>query len=207
MKFKFSVDGKSYEWDKHITGSELRKIASLDPDSSLFLKVQGADEEVNDVDKIDLARFGIEHFYSVPRHPKFSFTINGKHHLWNDKFITSIDLRKIGGIPEDYSIFLKVQGKDVEIADDEKVDLARFGIEHFYSREKSIVIIHIDDKDRKIKRGNQPVSEIKKVGDVPAAYELEQVIDGTLTPLDDNGHVVIKGGEVFFSHPRGGGSS
>jgi ethanolamine utilization protein EutQ (cupin superfamily) len=42
---------------------------------------------------------------------------------------------------------------------------------------------------------------------VPQADELEQVIDGKLTPLPDGGAVTIKGGEVFMSHVRSGGSS
>jgi hypothetical protein len=70
-----------------------------------------------------------------------------------------------------------------------------------------LVTITIDTKPRKIHRGRQSVAEIKKAGEVPLAYELEQLNDGKLVALPDDGHVTIKGGEVFLSHPKDGGSS
>ncbi len=69
------------------------------------------------------------------------------------------------------------------------------------------VTIEVDLKSVKIHRGNEPVATIKQLGGVPAAYELDQVIDGKLEPLPDDGHVVIKGGEVFKSQPHKGHSS
>lgn len=69
------------------------------------------------------------------------------------------------------------------------------------------VHITINGESKLIHRGRQTVVEIKKVGGVPLADELEQVIDGKLTPLADDGAVTIKGGEIFMSHVRSGGSS
>lgn len=69
------------------------------------------------------------------------------------------------------------------------------------------VKISINGVSQAIHRGRHTVIEIKKLGDVPLADELEQVIDGKLTPLPDDGAVTIKGGEIFKSHPRSGGSS
>ena len=42
---------------------------------------------------------------------------------------------------------------------------------------------------------------------IPAARELEQIINGVLTPLLDTASIDIQGGEVFISHARRGGSS
>lgn len=70
-----------------------------------------------------------------------------------------------------------------------------------------IVTITINNQPKQIHRGRQTVAEIKKVGGVPPADELEQIIGGKLTPLADDGAVTIKGGEVFISHPRDSGSS
>lgn len=71
----------------------------------------------------------------------------------------------------------------------------------------SMVEITIDNKKKMIHRGHQTVAEIKTVGDVPLADDLDQVIDGVLTPLADNSSITIKGGEVFISHPKDGASS
>ena len=69
------------------------------------------------------------------------------------------------------------------------------------------VHITINGVSKLIHRGHQTVADIKKVGQVPAADELEQLIGGKLTPLADDGAVTIKGGEEFMSHVRSGGSS
>lgn len=69
------------------------------------------------------------------------------------------------------------------------------------------VHITVNGVSHSIHRGRRTVAEIKTVGQVPLAEELEQVIEGKLTPLPDDGSVVIKGREVFMSHVRDGGSS
>ena len=71
----------------------------------------------------------------------------------------------------------------------------------------SFVNITINDTERSIHRGRQTVVEIKAVGEVTLNHELEQIIDGKFVPLEDNGSVVIKGGEVFISHIKNGGSA
>ena len=67
--------------------------------------------------------------------------------------------------------------------------------------------ITVNGLERRIQSGRRTVSEIKKVGEVPQADDLEQLIDGKLVPLADDASVIIKGREEFFSHPKDGGSS
>jgi len=69
------------------------------------------------------------------------------------------------------------------------------------------VEISINNTIFTIHRGRQTVVAIKQVGGVPLADDLEQVIDGQLTPLADDASVTIKGGEVFLSHIKDCGSS
>lgn len=69
------------------------------------------------------------------------------------------------------------------------------------------VTIMINNVAQTVHRGRQSVSEIKRIGGVPQADVLEQLIDGQLVELDDNGAVTIKGGEQFISHPRDSASS
>ena len=69
------------------------------------------------------------------------------------------------------------------------------------------VTISIDNKTFKTHRGSRSVAELKAVGGVELAYEFEQIVDGQLVPLEDDGRVVLKGGERFVSHPRAGASS
>jgi len=51
------------------------------------------------------------------------------------------------------------------------------------------------------------VAELKKIAGVLLADELEEIIDGVLKPLKDDGTVLIKGCEIFISHKRDGTSS
>jgi hypothetical protein len=76
-----------------------------------------------------------------------------------------------------------------------------------HEHDHELVTITVDTKPYKIRPGQYTVVEIKQLAGVPLAYELEQLIDGKLTPLADGGTVTIKGGEVFLSHPKDGGAS
>lgn len=70
-----------------------------------------------------------------------------------------------------------------------------------------LVTISIDRKPKEIEPGKYTVLEIKNLGGIPLADELDEEKNGKLHPLHDDGHVEIKGGEVFLSQPRSGGSS
>ena len=74
-------------------------------------------------------------------------------------------------------------------------------------RTKKQVKIDVDNHPDHVAPGTYVVSPFKELIKVPADKDLDEVIDGTLTPLDDNAYVTIQGGEVFFSHVRRGGSS
>ncbi len=69
------------------------------------------------------------------------------------------------------------------------------------------VTITIDNRNFTVHRGSKTVAELKQLAEIPAAYELEEIVDGRLVPLTDDQHVVIKAGERFVSHPRAGASS
>jgi hypothetical protein len=69
------------------------------------------------------------------------------------------------------------------------------------------VSITIDNKSYVIHRGDTTVIALKELAGIPAAYELEEIVDGKLVPLKDDQRVVIKGGERFVSHPRAGAAS
>lgn len=144
-----------------------------------------------------------------PSRKQYKFSLNNTRYEW-ERYITGAQLRQLENIPNDHSIYQTVKGNEMEIEDTQTVDLEPGGTEHFTTRQNPArheVLITVNNQHKKIHRGNQAVSEIKRVGGVPASDELEQLIDGKLTPLKDSGSVVIKGGEVFFSHVRDGASA
>lgn len=72
----------------------------------------------------------------------------------------------------------------------------------------SEVTIKVDGDDRSIAEGVYKVSTLKSTFGIPADYEFDEVTkDGEFKPLNDERSVHIRGGEVFVSHVRQGGSS
>jgi uncharacterized protein YabE (DUF348 family) len=69
------------------------------------------------------------------------------------------------------------------------------------------VEVEVDTKKREVRPGAYVVSDFKAEVHVPAEKELDQVINGVITPLDDTATITIRGGEVFVSHVRTGGAS
>ncbi len=81
------------------------------------------------------------------------------------------------------------------------------GDTHAHQHRKEEVTVTVDGKPHVVLEGTYVVAEFKKLVGVDASKELDEVVRGELKPLDDNQHIHIKGGEVFISHARQGGSS
>ena len=75
--------------------------------------------------------------------PEFQLSINGKLYEWNHPNITGAEIRSLGNIPLADEIYLEIPKpkEDVLIPDDKKVNLARPGIERFYSKANEVTIL------------------------------------------------------------------
>jgi hypothetical protein len=80
-------------------------------------------------------------------------------------------------------------------------------IGHHPENAKDKVTVTVDGVRKQIHRGSYVVIELKAALDVDPSRALDQVIKGEFKPLDDTHRITIKGGEVFVSHVRQGGSS
>ena len=96
--------------------------------------------------------------------------------------------------------------RDVERLEKEERELIKEEHEQDHDH-KHLVRVKVDNEFHDVRPGDYRVSEFKEIVGVPAAKELEQIIDGVMTPLSDDAIICIKGGEVFVSHVRRGGSS
>lgn len=134
QELSFNVEDKPFKTDQqYLTGAEIKKMANLPAYAELFLTVSSPwkDEPIADDEKVDLARPGIEGFYIKK---KLKYTIECKEYETDRQYILGKQIRDQGNIPQGYQIFLSIKGpyEDELILDDERVDLARPGIEHFY---------------------------------------------------------------------------
>jgi hypothetical protein len=69
------------------------------------------------------------------------------------------------------------------------------------------VAVTVDTQSKTVHRGSWVVAEFKKEVGVGADRALDEVVGGEFKPLADDQRITIKGGEVFVSHVRQGGSS
>jgi hypothetical protein len=76
--------------------------------------------------------------------PSLPLIINDKKFDWLEQYITGEQLRKIGSIPSDDRLYLRIEEPwfDELILSDTKVNLARQGIENFYSTEKLVFTVN-----------------------------------------------------------------
>lgn len=73
--------------------------------------------------------------------------------------------------------------------------------------EPHTITVTVDGHAKQVRPGNRLVSEFKQEVGVDASLAIDQVISGEFKSLNDSDHVHPKGGEVFVSHVRTGGSS
>lgn len=142
---QFTVEGKEYKWeDQYITGLQIKELADLPLESELYLSISEPwkDELVQDNEQVDLARPGLEQFFIKKA---LKYTINAQEFESIKQYIKGAEIRKQGNIPDNHQIFLHIKGpwEDELIKDDTWVDLARPGIEHFYSKAKHVAVIII----------------------------------------------------------------
>lgn len=139
IPLKFVIEGKEYEtFNQYKTGTELKQLAGIPLDTELFLSIKKpySDELIENEKVVNLARPETEYFY-VKR--KLHFTINKVPYTWYKQYITGDQIRELGNIPPEDDIYLDIKEgwEDDFIFDDEVVDLARPGVEHFITKPKS----------------------------------------------------------------------
>jgi hypothetical protein len=138
----FTFEGKNYQWEsQYIMGYELRKRLNLTAGDELYLEIAEPwnDEPVPDDKEIDLARPGIEQFFVKK---KLKYTINGVEFESSKQYIQGRRIRQQGNIPNDDLIYLRRKSpwEDELILDNDWVDLASPGIEHFYSQKHPVKV-------------------------------------------------------------------
>ncbi|WP_316753660.1 multiubiquitin domain-containing protein [Pedobacter gandavensis] len=137
---ELTIDGKQYAWNaQYITGAQIRELAGADTsslESKLFLSIKRPwqDELIEDNTSVNLARPEVEHFYIKNI---LLLTINNVEYSWDREFITGLEIKLLAGINEEDELYLSIKKpwEDELIANDGRVNLARPGIEHFYSKQ------------------------------------------------------------------------
>lgn len=133
------IEGTSFDWPhQFITGVQIKELAGIATDANLYLAVDEPwdDELIQNETSVDLGRPEIESFFIKKR---LKFTINKEEFESDRQYITGKRIKKLGNIDSDDELYLdnNEPSKDQLITDETKVNLARSGTEHFYTKEKN----------------------------------------------------------------------
>ena len=82
------IDNKKYDWlDQYITGAQIRQLGGIGEGYDIFLKIKEpwTDELITNDTSVDLARPGVEHFFSVAN--EFHLIVNGRERIWKKREI------------------------------------------------------------------------------------------------------------------------
>lgn len=171
---KLVIEGKNYEThDEYKSGHELKRMANIPLDVDLYLSIEAPynDELIENDTRVNLARPGIEYFYIKKR---LHFSINNERFEWYKQYISLKEIRTLGNIDKDDNVYLRIPEpfEDELITDENKVDLARPGVEHFYSKERPVKVMIIVN-------GREKLWEEKTISFI-------QVVTLAFGPIDNN---------------------
>lgn len=137
---KFIIEGKEFETtDQFKTGAELKVLGGIPLETELFLSIEKPyyDELIENDKDVNLARPGLEYFFVKK---KLHFKIDSQPFVWYKQFIRGIQLKELAKIAPEALLFLDIEEgwEDDLIENDEVVDLARPGVEHFITEGKPV---------------------------------------------------------------------
>jgi hypothetical protein len=84
------INGRHYEWPRqYILGAEIRNLGNIPAEEEIYLKIKEpwVDEPISDETNVDLARPGIEHFFSKIKLP-ITIIVNGREKSWSEEKIS-----------------------------------------------------------------------------------------------------------------------
>ena len=157
-------------------------------------------------ESIDLREKGSEVFRAFKSDRIFRFTIDDRGYEWGVAKITEPELRRIAVVDSNGMLVLERDGKAIELAADDIIELGETGTERL--RVVEFVTVYLNNVEKKISSGAYKTEELIRVLGVEAGYVLD-VLDeqGKLDPLQPGQTTQVKVGMKFFSHVPAGGSA
>ena len=156
---------------------------------------------------VELRQKGTEEFRAFKSDRIFRFTIDDRGYEWGVAKIGEPELRRIAVVDADGTLVLERDGKAIELAADDTVELESTGTEHL--RVVELVTVYLnDDIEKKIPSGAYTTEELIRVLDVEEGYVLDVKDEqGKLELLQPGQTLEVHAGMQFYSHVPSGGSS
>lgn len=146
MDYSVIIDGTRFEIsDPVVTGRQLLELANRVPVEEYLIFYLPETRQLEDIDleeTLDLRQAGAELFLTFKSDRTFNLVLNGQRQPWGSNEISEQNLRKIGRIDANYSLWLVRQNEpDQELEQGQIVPLDSKGTEQFYSKQNSYSII------------------------------------------------------------------
>jgi hypothetical protein len=130
------IDDRPYRFESDsVTGLQIKQRAAIPDDHFLYLRHDGADKLIRNDQRVELHEG--EHFFSTDKPLGVEVFIDGDPYHFESDDVTGRQIKEKAGIPDNYSLYLRREGSNEPIVDDERVELHHG--EHFFSRPPSNV--------------------------------------------------------------------
>ena len=209
-KFVISVNGIGFQLAQHVLdGRRILDETGFRPaeDHVLIQLLLPGTRSVGLDEPVELRQKGTEEFWAFKSDRIFRFTIDGRGYEWGATKITEPELRHVAVVDDDGTLVLEHDGKVIELAPDDIVELGDTGTEHLRIVELVTVYLN-DDVEKKIPGGAYTTEELIDVLGVEAGYVLDVKDEqGKLELLQPAQTIEVHAGMQFYSHVPSGGSS
>ena len=209
-KYVVSVDDVQLELTEPVlNGGRILDEAGFRPaeDYALIQLLFPGSRSVGLDESVDLRGAGREAFRAFKSDRIFRFTIDDRGYEWGVAKIREPELRHIAVVDGDGTLVLVRDGKAIELAAGDVIELGETGTERLRVVELVTVTLN-NEVEKKIPSGTYKTEELIRVLGVEAGYVLDVLNEhGKLEPLQPGQLIEVKAGMKFFSHVPAGGSS
>lgn len=130
--------------------------------------------------------------------------IDGQKYDWTQQYITGAEIRRLGHIPDEDDVFLKIKEPWIDelIEKDTKVDLARPGIEHFFSKKKFPIVIIVNVKEKPWNKEKISYDEVVKLAfpNYVESADVAYTVTYDRGPKQNPEGTMVKGDSVFVKN-------
>ena len=209
-KVVFSVNDRQLELAEPVVdGGRILEEAGFRPaeDYVLIQLLLPGTRSVGLDESVELRGDGSEAFRAFKSDRIFRFTIDDRGYEWGVAKITEPELRRIAVVAGDRTLVQERDGKVIELAPGDIVELGQTGTERL--RVVELVTVSLNNEvEKKIPSGAYQTEQLIRVLGVEAGYVLD-VLDeqGKLDALQPGQTIQVKAGMKFFSHVPAGGSA
>ncbi len=198
--------------DDRVTGRQVAEAAGFNSIDEVIVLQQlpsGALEELRPEELVDLAQPGAERFFVIEGAETFRFFLDGLKLEWPVARVNASTLLRLARKGDEFEVLQQLEdAPDKVLDDDDVVDLARMGTEHFKTRKGSKLIkVLYNEQPYELAKSNYTTEQLIAIFKVEPGYLLDLWVDGKLAELKPGQEIKLKAGMHFTSHPPRGQSS